>query len=793
MSDNTPSLPPGSSQNPPGPGPLPNRREPADVGASRPWHGDDPKSVDWRSLGFVLWRRKWWIAAATALGVAMGFYLYSSTQPVYETQATIWLETANDDQGPIQASEVFRGRGWSDLFTTYAVLEPVVQETKLYLGPAEARTRRSELFSDLELEDDLRSGRYVIEVEPDGRYALRRDGDGVVEEGRLTSGPVGASSGFRWHLEEGELEPGTSLTFTLSSPAQAAARVRQNMSIIFDPRAGNLIVTRFNWPDPGEAARIHNGVVQSFMETARGLKNQNLNEVVDILERQEDYAAARLDSAELALENFRVNAITLPAEPEAAPIPGGETTRGPVFDAYFDRKLEEDRLQADLRRLRNQLEQAPGEEGINALALRMIPVTQQSPSLTASLDDLTQKQAQRQSLLRSYTPQHPDVQQVEQEIRRLKQQTIPAEVRDLVTQLEDDLAATQQEIEGQTRELRQIPTRTIQEARLRREMQMAEQLHQDLLSRLNQARLAAQTNLTNLEVVDRARPPESPQESEAARRFLLASLAGLGLGLGGVLLYDRFDERVNDPEEVQRALGLPILAMVPRIRSDAEPDSSDSLEVVEAFRTLRGQLVRRGRFPGAILVTSPGPREGKSLISANLAIAFATAGQRTLLIDTDIRRGNVDRLFEVSDRPGLTDFLQNGTRLDEVLRETEVENLTVIPHGQLRTFNANNLESDRMRELMATLRNRYDVVIADGQPLVTGIDPMTVGELCGQALLVLRSGGSNQETARSKLADMREFQLSVVGVVLNDVPNRAPYYTSYYYSYPRIAEAEVVS
>ncbi len=792
MTDHVPTRASGSSPASRGGGLPPERRDPAGAAPPAGW-SDDSEGLDWRGIGFLLWRRKWWIAAATVLGVAVGLYLMQRSEPVYETQATIWLETSSEEEGPIRATEAFRGRGWSDLFTTYAVLEPVVEQTDLYLGPESVRRQRGELFSDLEVQDDLRPGSYVIEVDSSGGYRLTREGDGVVEQGELADGPIGVGSGFRWPLSEGELEPGTRLRFSLASLGQAASRIRQNMSVAFDPRAGNLIVTNFSWGDPREAARIHNGVVESFMRTSRGLKTQNLDEVVKILRQQEEFAAARLDTAELALENFRVDAITLPAEPEAAPIPGGETTRGPVFDAYFERKMEEDHLQAQLQRLRGLLSQAQGAEGINALALRVIPASQQSPSLMGALEELTQKQAERRTLLREYTEQHPDVQAVTEDIRRLRQQTLPAEVRELIGQLESDLAATQQQIQGQTQELRQIPTRSIREARLRREVEMAERLHQDLLSRLNQARLAAQTNLTNLEVVDRARPPETPTRSDGRRLFLMASLAGLGLGIGGVLLHDHLDDRVKDPDEVETDLGVPILAMVPRVRSDVGPNSPDSLEVVEAFRTLRGQLVRRGEIPGAILVTSPGPREGKSLIAANLAIAFATAGHRTLLLDTDVRRGNVDRLFEVPDRPGLTDYLQNGTSLDETLKPTEVEGLTVLPHGQLRTFNANHLESDRMRELMATLRERFDVVIADGQPLVTGIDPLTIGELCGQALLVVRSGGTNRETARSKLEDMRDFRLEVLGAVLNDVPDKAPYYSSYYYSYPRIAEAEVVS
>lgn len=757
------------------PSPPPGRLGPA---------GDDT-APDWRRLLEGLWRWKWVVVVATLLGVGVGVFLMQRSEPVYETRATIWLGPSEQEEGPIKPTDIFEGQGWADLLTSQAVLEPVAQSERLHVEPV-GDLEKSQL-GDLEITDDLVPGTYRMRRLQDDRFELVR-GDSVVQTGRLGEDVVGEPAGFRWTPEADVVATGSEAAFRAVRPSQAANRLRSQLQVNFNPSAGNLINSQLRWASPESATDLHNKVLDSFMTVAERLKSQKLKEVVGILERQTEYAAARLDSAELALENFRVQTVTLPSEPRTTSIPEdgqptGARAGSNVFGAFFEKKLERDQLQRQLDDLRSILETSRAEGRLNVLSLRMNSATDRSRQLTSILDELTDLKAERRTMLQQYTEEYPPVQQITERIRELEQEVIPGLVEDLASQLETRVAELDRQIEGSAEELRQVPSRSIQEARLRREVEMAEQLHNNLLSRLKEAELAARTNLPDLQVVDRASPPGSPAENPGPRLFMLASMAGLGLGVGGSLLMDRFDDKVRYPNQVTDDIGLPVLGIVPRIPERAG-SGERSQEVLESFRAIRGQITRGGNARDSIyLVTSPSPREGKTLITANLGISFAAAGSRTLVVDCDTRRGNMDRFFGVPPSPGLTDYLQERATLDEIEASVEFDRLTFIPHGDISGFRPELLDSPRMDAFLREVRGRHDIVLVDAPPLMAGADAMVVGERTDGVVFVLRTGKTDREAARSRLTGIGNFDMPVIGAVMNDVPSRGRYYQYYYYSY----------
>lgn len=746
---------------------------------------DEPTGPDWRRLVEGVWRWKWVVVAMTLLGVGAGVYLMQQSEPVYETRATIWLGPSEQDQGPIKPADIFEGQGWADLMASQAVLEPVARGERLFVEAVDGLDDSA--LQGLEITPDLVPGTYRLARLSGDRFELAR-GEEVVQTGRLGEDVVGEPVGFRWTPEPGAVPADSEATFRVIRTTQASSRIRDNLQVNFNPSAGNLINTRMSWGSQEAATELHNEVLDSFMAVAERLKSQKLKEVVGILERQTDYAAARLDSAELALENFRVQTVTLPSEPRTTAVPedAGRSPTGAgsnVFDEFFERKLQRDQLQSQVDDLRQILETARRDGDLNVLSLRMNPATDRSRELTAALEELTDQQAERRTMLQQYTEEYPPVQELAERIRSLKQEVIPGLVENLAGQLETRVDELDRQIEGRADELRQVPTRSIEEARLRREVEMAEQLHDNLLSRLKEAELAARTNLPDLQVVDRASPPGSPAENPGPRLLMIASMAGLGLGIGGSLLLDRLDDKVRYPNQVTDDIGLPVLGIVPRI-PERKQTGERSQEVLESFRAIRGQLTRGGDSRDSIyLVTSPSPREGKTLVTANLGISFAAAGSRTLVVDCDTRRGNLDRFFEVPPSPGLTDFLRGDASLDEIEVPVEFEGLTLVPHGEMSDFRPELLDSARMDDFLRQVRGRYDVVLLDAPPLMAGADAMVVGERTDGVVFVLRTGKTDREAARSRLTGIGNFDMPVAGAVMNDVPSRGRYYQYYYYSY----------
>ena len=214
-------------------------------------------------------------------------------------------------------------------------------------------------------------------------------------------------------------------------------------------------------------------------------------------------------------------------------------------------------------------------------------------------------------------------------------------------------------------------------------------------------------------------------------------------------------KRFRYPEQVTRELGLSILGAIPairKVRAD-DRDAEEAAQVVEAFRTIRMNLAHSYGAAGPVLLTisSPSPGDGKSLVSSNLALSFAEAGYRTLLIDGDIRRGELHRMFNCERRPGLLDCLRGEASIESVQRPTTHKNLTLIPCGTRHHHGPELLGSAAMRDTMATLKTRYNVIIVDSPPLGAGIDPFVLATATGNIMLVLRSGETDRQMAEAKL------------------------------------------
>ncbi len=203
--------------------------------------------------------------------------------------------------------------------------------------------------------------------------------------------------------------------------------------------------------------------------------------------------------------------------------------------------------------------------------------------------------------------------------------------------------------------------------------------------------------------------------------------------------------------------------------------------MVEAFRGVRLSLMHAygTAVPLMVTLSSPGSGDGKSFISSNLALAFAELGRRTLLIDGDIRRGALHRLFGLSRKPGLTDYLRGGMEWEALIQRTEHKALDFVGCGTRLQTGPELLSSAPMGLLLKELRSRYDVILVDSPPLGAGIDPFVLGTLTGNLLMVVRTGSTDREMAGAKLDLLQRLPIRILGAVLNGVSATGLY--RYYY------------
>jgi capsular exopolysaccharide synthesis family protein len=730
-----------------------------------------------RILG-ALKRYKWLILAVIMVGTTLGVLATRLLKSEYQTQATIWVASAPNTNGPVRGQEVLGTQGWADLARSFTVLDAVVQEQRLYI-----KAEVSQPFDSMAVVEPYPVGEYTLQVTPDkSRYTLLLGKDSVLESGRIGDS-IGASLGMRWHPSSAMLQPGE-LKFRITSPRQAANELSQRLDVSLPP-LGNFMGLTLRDESPARAASSLNSILDHFILAAVDLKAFKLRETSRILEEQLGTVGTDLRKAETRLETYKTQIITLPSEATSI-APGLQMTQPTVISKYFDEKIEVDRIQREREALRAAYSAAQAGN-LNAAALQVMESVRNSPQLLAALQELTTAESDLRGLQAHYTDQAKQVQAAQEKVVNLRGKVVPEQLRLTLAALDARVAELQGHLAGASRELQSIPARMITEQRLERERQSLAGIYTDLQSRFQAARLAEATAIPDVKILDRAVRPTLPTTNAGPRLIVIAFLASLVAGLGLAILLDRLDRRVQYPEQISDALGLTILGAIPAIKRNRKGELApdQAAQFIEAFRTVRVNLAHSFSQEGIRLtITSPSAGDGKSLVSSNLAVSFASAGYQTVLVDGDIRRGELHRMFGTDRRPGLLDYLQGEATLEQVVRPSNQAGLWIIPCGTRRQHGPELLGSAAMQRLLDELQLHYNAIFIDSPPLGAGVDPFVLGAATGSLLLVVRSGETDRHLAEAKLGLVDRLPIRVVGAVLNDVRATGAYrYYGYLYGY----------
>jgi capsular exopolysaccharide synthesis family protein len=730
-------------------------------------------------------KRFWWVLVLSgALGVGAAYLAFETATLVYQAEGAIWITTENratQTSGPITQGGLLENSAWLELLTSYAVLDPVVVEQRLYLVSS---STDSLVFQDfrIRLEETYVPGNYRLEVAPDGVSYTLLTSEGVpVEAGRL-GGAVGADLGFEWNPPADALSPEQVVSFSVITPRDAARNLGRTLIPTLD-RQGNFIHLTLRGTDPRQTAQTLNAVMRRHVEVAAELKRAKLDELTTILKAQLETAEEELRVAEQSLEAYQVQTITLPSE-ETAPIVGGlDQTTPTVFGEFFNLRLEYEDFTRDRERLENALaETRSGNVRVNSY--EMIPRVRESSELMATLGQLTETRAELRVLQERYTDEYGPVADLLLRIQNLEQVTIPDLAQSLLGELqvrENDLGEL---IDSRADELSEIPPRAIEEARRARTYRIANDLYIDLERRSSEAELAAASSIPDVRILDEAVVPQLTAADPRAKNAAVAFMAFLALGFVVVILLHHFDTKLRDPAQIGGQIGLEWLGTIPRYRkSSGGRDNSE--EIREAFRDLRMKIdfAFGATRPLILSVTSPAAGEGKTFVAANLANAFADLGRKTILVDGDTRRGDLHHILGRDRKPGLTDFLMNG-RNHQFIQETDNPRLHFVGFGTRSTSAPELLNSSNMQSFLAGLKRRYEVILFDCPPMAAGSDAFVLGAHTGSVLTVLRSGSTNKELAAAKMDSFLRLPVRLLGAVLNDfTPQIGQGYYRYYSNY----------
>lgn len=728
-------------------------------------------------------RYKWLLLGIVALSILGGVVATRLVQPEYEVHATIWINSETplqDKTGPIRSNELLNAQAWVELIKSYRISDAVVRKLSLYVKPKNGAD--SALFNEFAVADRFVPGTYALAVEKDGRHWMLNLVDAAFTEAGVAGDSIGRKIGLHWQPGASTVArfAGKRVEFTVATPRETSIELMKRLDARLPERSPFLSLTLHD-PDPQLAARTLNTWVQEYVAVAGELKRRNMVEFANILGGQLNFAETSLRNAEGALENFRIHTITLPAE--GGPVqPGVEMSRDPVLKSFFDKKIEYDNLRNDREALEKALANAASTGTFESVLL--IPSVAQNPGATelrGSFDLLYKRQSELAAARQIYTDQYPAVRDLAATVQTLKTKTIPQQATALLAQLKEREGDYERRIRGASSDLQQIPARTIEEMRLRRAVSVSEALYTTLKSRHAEARLAEASAVPDVNIMDPAIPPLYPTKNTKSRIILIAVLVGLATAVGLALLLDKLDGRIRYPDQATNDLGLPISATVPIFpKGDGHHSPDQVSQLVESFRTLRMNVLNSSGGRVTLAVSSPSPGDGKSFISSNLAMSFADAGFRTLLVDGDTRRGILHEIFGLPRTAGLTDYLAGHVEQHAIIHATSHDKLSIIPSGNPRKRSPELLTSPSLGRLIADLKTRYDVVIFDTPPLAAGIDGYAIAAATGSLLVVIRIGQTAKRMAAAKLVLVDRLPVSVVGAVLNAVPSTGEYE---YYGY----------
>jgi polysaccharide biosynthesis transport protein len=332
-------------------------------------------------------------------------------------------------------------------------------------------------------------------------------------------------------------------------------------------------------------------------------------------------------------------------------------------------------------------------------------------------------------------------------------------------------------------------------------LDLYQNLYINLLSSLETVRLARLQNTPNIVKIEPAIQPEKPIRPRTVMNTGLAAFLGLMLAAGIAFLVEYLDDTLKTPDDVEQALGVPVLGFVAEMQyknkkaEEVYVSHQPRSPVSEAFRSLRTNLEFSSvqKPIRTIIVTSPSPAEGKTTIAVNLAAIYAQSGKRVVLVDADMRHPCVHRLLGLPNRDGLSDLFRTGEGVQSVSRtKLELPNLMVITSGSLPPNPAELLGSERMSQILDELRGLVDVIVIDTPPSLVADAQILSGKV-DAVLLVVQPGKTQAETAIASMEIYKRAGARVIGTVVNRIPrNREYYYGGYKYYSPYNGKSDYV-
>jgi succinoglycan biosynthesis transport protein ExoP len=749
---------------------------------------DGRKEIDLLEYVRVVLKRKWVLVTFTAVLVALAAVLSFTRTPLYRATATLLIDEPGSSliniQDVLNAGAYYR----SDYLGTYF-------NTQLRLLTSRSLAERVAKKLNLAARPELRA--------PGG------------SRGGLLAGLKSVLT-FRWLAGRGR-QAGEAAAGPAPAPSSAAyaAVVQGGLSIMPIPET-RLVYVSYVSPNAGLAADIVNALAEEFVNFSVETRYEATKQTSEFLTEQIALLRDDLKRKEEDLQKYgqEKNLLYL-SDNESTVVSNFADVNTALTNAQIERYAKEAAY----------LE-------LKVLNVDSLPESVSNPTIQALRTTYTQVRSDYDEKSRIYRPEYPEMVQLKARLDATRN-TLLEEIRKAVDAAETDYRAAlkkETSLQNLLNEQRGDVTRMNKNAifyhTLRTEVENMRTLLSTLVAKQNEIQVSSQLGglrTSNIKVVDRALVPPAPFTPNVRRNLLIALLVGLFGGLGLIFLVEYLDNTVKGPEDVEKLVHLPSLGVIPFLSPDGGRKKSDvygayrsygsepepagtelpvvreielinhlypKFSIAEDYRNVRTSILfsHADGAPKTIAFTSTLPQEGKTATVSNLAVSFAQLEGKVLLVDADMRKPRLSRVFNIRNTHGLSSFLAGKHAFDEVVQKTSIENVWTIPSGPHPPNPAELLNSKRMKELMAQAKKAFNVVLLDTPPVLAVIDPVIVCSLADSTVFVVRSGKTTRRSLQRAIDDVRRSKADIIGVVFNEVrighqAVGTPFYHYYQYEY----------
>ncbi len=562
-----------------------------------------------------------------------------------------------------------------------------------------------------------------------------------------------------------------------------------------------LVEVSYRSPYPQLAADVVNAVVDEFINYSIEMRYEATQQASEFLNDQIAQLRSELSLKEREIQRYG-------EEKELLYLSDKESS---VVSKFGD--LNSALTQAQIERIK--AESAYLE--LKGLEVDSLPQYISNPVIQSIKTEYNQLLNTYQEKLKTFKPSYPEMVSLSARIDSIRDQ-LKDEIQKAVEAAESDYKAALKEesklkglLEEQRKSVIEMNNNSILYNSLKIEIENKRNLLNSLLARQNETLVSARLRglkSSNMKIIDRALVPRAPYYPNKSRSLMMGLLLGLFLGAGLAFLADYVDNTIKEPEEAERLIELPSLGVIPFVSKDGvkKGDAYASytygtdeekkplnikqfeminldypkLSVSENYRTLRTSILfsQADSVPKSISFTSAFPQEGKTATLVNTAVSFAQLDKKVLMIDADMRKPRLHKVFDLNMLNGLSSFLTGKVYLDEIIKETKHKNLFVITSGPHPPNPVELMNTPRMKELIETLKERFDFVFLDTPPVLAVVDSAIVSSIVDGTVFIIKIGKTTRKAYVNSIKALNKVNAHIIGVVYNEMKVRGRSYYS---------------